>query len=224
MRHCWRTPISRRISGVPLQYIVGHQEFYGRDFVVNPSVLIPRPETEFIVESVLETRPPANSRIVDVGTGSGCIAITLALELPKATVVASDISQDALKVAALNKMNLGADVAFVCMDVLDAVTGSFDFVLSNPPYVPLDDLTHLQREVRDHEPHIALFSPSDALEVYRRLVYSSLDLLKPGGRLVMEVGFGMEGPVISLLGQGWERAETKTDLQAIPRTVIAERR
>src|SRR6185369_1148887 len=111
------------------------QEFYGRDFIVNRDVLIPRPETEYIIESVLASKPQANSRIIDVGTGSGCIAITLALELPGATVFAGDISEAALRVASRNASNLGARVGFICTDVLDAVHGTFDFVVSNPPYV-----------------------------------------------------------------------------------------
>ena len=144
-----------RITGLPVQYIVGHQEFYGRDFIVNRSVLIPRPETEYIIESVLEANPPAAARIVDVGTGSGCIGITLALELPKATVFAGDISEVALQTARRNASNLKANVGFVCSDVLEAIGRRFEFVVSNPPYVRRDEMPHLQREVRDHEPHVA---------------------------------------------------------------------
>ncbi len=216
--------IYERISGVPVQYIVGHQEFYGRDFVVNPSVLIPRPETEYIIESVLESSPPPNARIIDVGTGSGCIAITLSLEIPSATVFAGDISEDALKVARRNAVRLGAAVGFVCMDVLDAVRGHFDFVVSNPPYVRQGELDRLQREVREHEPHVALFSPDDELQIYRRLVGASRELLKSGGRLIMEIGFAMEEAVLSLFDDSWQRVPTRTDLQGIPRTVIAMRR
>src|SRR5438874_8131716 len=164
-----------------MQYIVGHQEFYGRDFLVNPTVLIPRPETEYIIESVLQSHPAADARIIDVGTGSGCIAVTLALELPSATVFAGDISEDALKTARVNATRLGASVGFICMDVLDAVRGEFDVVASNPPYVRRGELDRLQREVREHEPHVALFSREDGLEIYRRLVNASCDLLKPGG-------------------------------------------
>ena len=216
--------IYERISGVPVQYIVGHQEFYGRDFLVNPSVLIPRPETEYIIESVLESKPAAESRIIDVGTGSGCIGITLSLELPKATVFASDISEVALRTAKQNASNLGASVGFACSDVLDAINGRFNFIVSNPPYVRRGEMSYLQREVREHEPHVALFSPQDELEIYRRLVCQSFDLLEPGGRLIMEIGFAMEEAVRGLFGSGWDPLPTKTDLQGIPRTVLAEKK
>jgi release factor glutamine methyltransferase len=218
-----------RIGGVPLQYIVGRQEFFGRYFRVNPSVLIPRPETEYIVESVLEIerRPGQFHRplsIVDVGTGSGCIAITLALELPRTQVFGTDLSFQALQVARQNALSLKAPVRFACMDVLDAMRTKCDFVVSNPPYVRRDELNRLQREVREHEPHIALFSPDDELAIYRRLVLSSEEMLKPGGHIILEVGIGMDERVLALFDKKWERLPTKTDLQGIPRTVIARLR
>jgi release factor glutamine methyltransferase len=217
--------LSSRISGVPLQYIVGRQEFYGRYFRVNPAVLIPRPETEHIIESVIEilaTRGQTPScRIIDVGTGSGCIAGTLALEIPGSEVFASDISQAAVRMAKENATALGAPVGFACMDLLDAANGPFDFITSNPPYVRPDDLSRLQREVRDHEPHVALFSPEDGLSIYRRLVQAAHERLRPGGHLVMEIGIGMEERVLELFGLGWEKLPTKADLQGIPRAVIA---
>jgi release factor glutamine methyltransferase len=218
-----------RIGGVPLQYIVGRQEFFGRYFHVNPSVLIPRPETEYIVEAVLEiersTRQPRNAlSIVDVGTGSGCIAITLALELSQAQVFGTDVSFEALLVARENALTLRAPVRFACLDVLDAIQAEFNFVVSNPPYVRRDEITRLQREVREHEPHVALFSPDDELAIYRRLVMKSEEILKPGGHIIMEIGLGMDEPVLALFGSRWERLPTKTDLQGIPRTVIARLR
>ncbi len=220
-----------RIGGVPLQYIVGRQEFYGRYFRVTPDVLIPRPETEYIVESVLETlkirgtrgQTPLAPKILDVGTGSGCIAVTLALQISGSQVFAGDISGAALKVAAENAALLGASVAFVCMDVMDAISGGFDFIVSNPPYVRPTEMTWLQREVIDHEPHVALFSPEDELGIYRRIVERAAELLNPGGHLIMEIGIVMEEKVLGLLGTGWEPLPTKTDLQGIPRTVIARR-
>jgi release factor glutamine methyltransferase len=213
-----------RIGGVPLQYIVGRQEFWGRYFTVNPSVLIPRPETEYIVEVVLEKRQPQKSEaLLDVGTGSGCIAVTLALEMSGATVSAADISEAAVRVARKNATTLGADVNFVCMDVLDAVSGHFDFIVSNPPYVRRDEITRLQREVREHEPHVALFSPEDELTIYRRLVNGAEQMLNPGGYLVMEIGLGMDQKVLALFGRGWQTFPTKTDLQGFPRTVIGQR-
>jgi release factor glutamine methyltransferase len=215
-----------RIGGVPLQYIVGRQEFYGRYFHVNPAVLIPRPETEYIVEAVLGSRGklPHPPSIIDVGTGSGCIAITLALEIPDATVFAADISEEALRVAKQNATALGANVGFVCMDVLDGIQGGrFDFIVSNPPYVRRDEITYLQREVREHEPHVALFSPLDELAIYRRLVSGAEAMLNSGGYLILEVGLAMDGKVLALFGNAWEKLPTKADLQGIPRTVIARK-
>jgi release factor glutamine methyltransferase len=215
-----------RISGVPLQYIVGRQEFYGRYFRVNPAVLIPRPETEYIIEAVLDIQgtrglPPRPLAIIDVGTGSGCIAVTLALELPGTQVFAGDVSFEALLVARENAATLGAPVRFVCMDVLDAIQTRFDFIVSNPPYVRRSELSRLQREVREHEPHVALFSPEDELAIYRRLIVGAEEMLKSGGHMIMEVGIGMDERVLSLFGPRWDTLPTKTDLQGIPRTVIA---
>jgi release factor glutamine methyltransferase len=210
-----------RVSGVPLQYIVGKQEFYGRYFHVNPSVLIPRPETEIIIESVMGLRATSLKpcRILDVGTGSGCIGVTLALEVTGAEVFASDISEQAVQVARDNAFRLNARVTFLCMDLLDAVRGPFDFIVCNPPYVSPGELSHLQREVRDHEPHIALFG---GVEVYKRLIDGSARILRDGGYLIIEIGFGMEEPILKLFGPGWDNLPTKTDLQDIPRTVIAK--
>jgi release factor glutamine methyltransferase len=218
-----------RISGVPLQYIVGRQEFYGRYFRVNPAVLIPRPETEYIIEAVLELQgtrglPPRPLSIIDVGTGSGCIAVTLALELPGTNVFAGDVSFEALLVARENAATLGAPVRFVCMDVLDALQTRFEFIVSNPPYVRRGELSRLQREVREHEPHVALFSPEDELVIYRRLVVGAEEMLNSGGHIIMEVGIGMDERVLSLFGPRWDALPTKTDLQGIPRTVIARLR
>lgn len=217
-----------RIGGVPLQYIVGRQEFYGRYFHVNPAVLIPRPETEYIVEAVLEAQRAGEqlhrpASILDIGTGSGCIAVTLALEIPEAMVFGADISEAALHVARENAGSLGANVNFVCMDMLDAVNGRFDFIVSNPPYVRRCEITWLQREVREHEPHVALFAPDDELDGYRRLVSGAENMLNPDGYLIMEVGFGMADGVQALLGPAWINLPMRKDLQGIPRTVIAKR-
>jgi len=216
-----------RINGVPLQYIVGGQEFYGRYFRVTPDVLIPRPETEHIVEAVLEIQDAAGQnfrpRILDVGTGSGCIAVTLALEIAEAEVFGSDISERALQVARKNASRLEASVAFVCMDVMDAVEGEFEFIVSNPPYVRRGDMHWLQREVREYEPHLALFSPDDELDLYRRLVAEAQRLLSPDSYLVMEIGIGMDERVLGLLDARWEKLPVRTDLQGIPRIVIARK-
>jgi release factor glutamine methyltransferase len=212
-----------RISGTPVQYIVGRQEFFGRDFVVGPSVLIPRPESELIVEAVLDLRPGNGARIIDVGTGSGCIGVTLALELPQTRVTITDVSFEALHIAQLNASRLGAHADVVCMDLLEASCGLFDVIVSNPPYVPLSDAQGLQREVRDHEPAVALFGGEDGLAGFRRLIPEAERQLRPGGHFIAEIGFGMEDSVLNLMGEGWEKLPTKLDLQGIPRTVRARR-
>ena len=210
-----------RISGVPVQYIVGRQEFYGRYFTVTPAVLIPRPETEYIVEAILELKPDVGAAIIDVGSGSGCIGLTLALELPQTRVTIADISHEALRVAKQNAAALGAPTSIVCMDLLDAVSGPFDVVASNPPYVSPGDTSKLQREVREHEPHVALFAPDDGLSIIARLIPAAERVLKPGGYLIMEIGFGMHERVLDRFGERWEKLPGKSDLQGIPRTVIA---
>jgi len=213
-----------RISGVPVQYIVGRQEFYGRYFTVNPSVLIPRPETEYAVEAVLALQPAPGSAIMDVGTGSGCIGVTLALELPETRVTVADISFEALGVARTNAANLGANVGVVCMDLLEGVAGPFDFIVSNPPYVSPKDASRLQHEVREHEPHVALFAQDDGFAMFRRLIPSAEHLLKPGGYFIAEIGFGMEEQVLGFFGLSWQKLPTRADLQGIPRTISARKR
>jgi release factor glutamine methyltransferase len=212
-----------RISGVPVQYIVGRQEFYGRYFLVNPDVLIPRPETEFIVEAVLDLQPPSGISIIDVGTGSGCIGLTLALELPDAQVTIADISYEALQTAKTNALQLGANASIVCMDLLEAARGPFDIVVSNPPYVSRGETSRLQIEVREHEPHVALFGEEDGLAAYRKLIPSAEQVLKVGGYLIVEIGAGLERRVLDLFGSQWEVLPTRMDLQGIPRTVSARK-
>jgi release factor glutamine methyltransferase len=212
-----------RISGVPVQYIVGRQEFYGRYFLVNPDVLIPRPETEFIVEAVLDLHPHPGSSIIDVGTGSGCIGLTLALELPESHVTISDISYEALTTAKANAVQLGARSSIVCMDLLEAASGPFDIVVSNPPYVSRGESSRLQTEVREHEPHVALFGEEAGLAAYRKLIPSAENVLKKGGYLIMEIGAGLEKRVLDLFGPEWEVFPTRNDLQGIPRTVSARK-
>jgi len=215
--------VYERVSGVPVQYIIGRQEFFGRYFAVNPTVLIPRPETELLVESLIDLHPAAGSRIIDVGTGSGCIGITLALELPESQVTLSDVSFEALQTARANASSLGANVGIACMDLLEAASGPFDFIVSNPPYVSRAETSRLQREVREHEPHVALFAEDDGLSAYRQLIPSAGQLLRPGGYLLMEIGFGLEERVLSLFNDSWERLPTGADLQGIPRIVGARR-
>jgi release factor glutamine methyltransferase len=213
--------LHERLQGKPTQYITGHQEFYGRQFRVTPDVLIPRPETEHLVEAALG-RVAGAAAVVDVGTGSGAIAITLALE-SSARVVATDVSIAALRVASDNARTLDAKLAFVACDLSGAFAASgFDMVVSNPPYVPALDQTTIQREVRDYEPPMALYGGDDGLDVYRRLVPEARRLLKPGGWLMMELGYAVVDAVRAMLG-GWREVEIASDLAGLPRVVRARR-
>jgi release factor glutamine methyltransferase len=222
--------LHERLNGKPTQYITGRQEFYGREFRVTPDVLIPRPETEHVVEAALRaagrTRASAAdggvrpTRILDVGTGSGALAVTLRLETG-AEVWATDISAAAAGVAAANAARLGAAVRVVACDLMEAVApDSMDVIVSNPPYVPLTQREGLQREVRDFEPHVALFAGETGMEIYRRIVDDAPRVLRPGGRLIMELGFGTCDAVRELLG-GWEDVRVEPDLAGIPRVVVA---
>jgi release factor glutamine methyltransferase len=216
--------LHQRLNGQPTQQITGHQEFYGRDFRVTPDVLIPRPETEHVIEAALQLAPNAR-RILDIGTGSGAIAVTLALECPLARVTATDISKAAVRIAAQNASRLGARVDWAVCDLGSALTdGAFDLVVSNPPYVPARDKSTIQREVRDHEPEVALYGGDDGLEVYRRLIPEAARLLAPGGRLIMEIGYSTQQPVGAMLGAGWTQVETRPDLAGLPRVMTACKR
>jgi release factor glutamine methyltransferase len=213
--------LHERMQGRPTQYITGRQEFYGREFRVTPDVLIPRSETEHVIEASLP-RVAAASRILDIGVGSGGIAITLALET-KAHVFATDVSKAALRVAAENARRWGADISLVACDLGSALAyGSFDMVVSNPPYVPARDRERLQREVRDFEPNIALFGGEEGLDVYRRLIPEAWRLLKPGGWLIMELGYDSSGPVREMLG-AWRNIEVVKDLAGIARVIAARK-
>jgi release factor glutamine methyltransferase len=212
--------LHQRLSGLPTQYITGTQEFYGRDFRVTPDVLIPRPETEHLIEIAL--RIPSET-VLDVGTGSGSIAVTLALET-EARVTASDISSAALQIAQPNARTLKALVDFLQCDLGSALRNeSFDLVVSNPPYVPETDRATLQPEVRDHEPALALFAGPEGLDIYRRLIPEAARLLKPGGRLILELGYNSLEGVRQML-DGWENVEVIEDLSHIPRVIGADKR
>jgi release factor glutamine methyltransferase len=222
--------VERRASGVPIQYLTGHQEFWRLDFRVTPAVLIPRPETEHSVETALEllrAQKLAVPRIVDVGTGSGCIAIALASELAQAEIHALDISAEALAIARDNAARLGfaGRIRFAQGDLLARFSGepaSFDLVVSNPPYVGEDQADSVQREVREHEPHIAVFGGKSGAEIYSRLLPQAHALLKPAGWLVLEIGYSMEETVSGLL-VGWSEVRVTRDLQGIPRVVAAKK-
>jgi release factor glutamine methyltransferase len=219
----FRVATGRRTNGEPLQYITGRQEFYGRVFGVDPSVLIPRPETEFVVDAVKELNRRSHPGVVDVGTGSGCIAITLALDIENSTVTATDISFDALQTARANAVELAAEVSFVTMDQLYGLNESFDFVVSNPPYVSENEYAGLQREVRDNEPRIALVPDQGPQRFYEQLVEDAARCLVTDGFMVLEIGYSMEEAIRKLFGEGWELLPTRRDLQGIPRVIIARK-
>ena len=224
IEQAFRSMIQRRSTGEPLQYITGEQEFYGRRFVVGQDALIPRPETELIVDVVKSLNDWQAPRIVDVGTGSGCIAVTLSAEITNSRVVACDVSLPALALAEKNIELLRTAVETVCMDLLDAACGPFEFVVSNPPYVAPADKDSLQREVRDWEPHVALFSTHDPLAFFRRLEQAAFRTLVAGGYLVMEIGYSMNDAVRGIFDSRWDLEPTHTDLQGIPRVVTARKR
>jgi len=220
--------LHQRLQGKPSQYIVGHQEFYGRDFRVTPAVLIPRPETEGLVEAALAAANAATNTaiaILDIGAGSGAIAITLSLETKSLTtqarIAASDISLPALAIAKDNARALQAQVEFVACDLGSAFAdGAFDLIVSNPPYVAERDRPTLQPEVRDHEPALALFAGDDGLALYRRLIPEAARLLRPGGWLMMELG---DAAAVREMLHDWHDVEIQNDLAGIPRVVIARR-
>jgi release factor glutamine methyltransferase len=213
--------LHQRLAGTPTQYITRRQEFYGREFRVSPDVLIPRPETEHLVEAAIELKP--RGAVLDVGTGSGAIAISLALETRAARVYASDISAAALRVARENARALGAAVSFFRGDLLAAVaSSSCDMITANPPYVPRRDQHAIQREVRDFEPAVALWGGEDGLAIYRRLIPEAARVLRPGGWLLLELGYQAADPVLAMLS-GWAGGEIRTDLAGLPRVALARR-
>ncbi|HKU77709.1 MAG TPA: peptide chain release factor N(5)-glutamine methyltransferase [Pyrinomonadaceae bacterium] len=224
----FREFVERRGGGEPLQYITGVQDFYGREFRVTPDVLIPRPETELLVEATLQIVGEA-PLICDVGTGSGCIAVTLLCEIVNARAVAIDKSPAALAVAKINAQDYSvADrtlfVVSDCFESLDSRDYQFDLIVSNPPYVTEAALEGLQREVRDHEPLMALSPGGDGLNVIRRLINEGPAFIKPNGHMLMEIGFDQGEAVKSLVdGSAWSLREIRPDLQGIPRIVVLQK-
>jgi len=218
--------LAQRARGVPAQYITGHQEFWGMDFIVSPDVLIPRPETEHVIENALPlARATRNPRIADVGTGSGCIALALAKELPAAKIHATDISGAALEVARANAAHnqLSHRIQFHEADLLQGFEpNSFDFVISNPPYVGESEQEQVQLEVRKFEPHRAVFAGPTGLEVIDRLISQAQVVLKPGGWVVMEISGTIAESVRGSLTD-WKSVSIAADLQNIPRVVSARK-
>ena len=251
----YQAALTERARGIPAQYIIGHQEFWGMDLIVSPAVLIPRPETEHVIEAVLELRAPgvgrrasgrhrtsdlgpqtsgaANAevrgrksevRVVDVGAGSGCIALALAKELPHAEIHATEISAAALEVARANaaRHQFERRIRFHQTDLLAGIKGEFDFVVSNPPYVGESEQDTVQLEVRKFEPRNAVFAGPKGTEVIARLIPQAHAILRPGGSLVMEISGTIAEEVQKLLA-GWEDVQIKPDLQSIPRVVMARK-
>ncbi|MFZ3342412.1 MAG: peptide chain release factor N(5)-glutamine methyltransferase [Terriglobales bacterium] len=232
--------LARRATGVPAQYITGHQEFWGMDLIVSPAVLIPRPETEHVVEAVLEIfghhkqvqkqghgpRTEVSAlHIVDVGTGSGAIALALAKELPSAEIRATDISEEGLEVARANaaRHELRSRIAFHRTDLLSGLPlGAFDLVVANPPYVGESEEDQVQLEVRKFEPRGAVFAGPTGLAVIERLIPQAHEVLRPGGWLIFEISGTIVDGVHKLL-RGWTDVAIKNDLQGIPRVVIARK-
>jgi release factor glutamine methyltransferase len=227
--------LTERMRGVPAQYITGHQEFWGMDLIVSPAVLIPRPETEHIIEAVLDDLANLKDRqgdaaadplrIVDVGTGSGCIALALATELPQAEIHAIDISSVALEIARANaaRHRLKARIQFHQGDLLHGIEDNcFDFVVSNPPYVGTSEEDQVQLEVRKFEPRNAVFAGPKGTEVIERLIPQAYAALRPEGTLMMEVSGTIVNKVKNLLA-GWTDVRVNNDLQSIPRVVVARK-
>jgi len=250
-RSCYDEALAERSRGVPAQYITGHQEFWGMDLIVTPAVLIPRPETEHLIESALEvlgtkSRSPAFDtrdgtsadgpaaasvqasratsplRIADVGTGSGCIALALAKELPNAEIQATDVSAAALEIARANaaRHQLEHRIQFIQADLLGNLSPPFDLVISNPPYVGESEEDQVQLEVRKFEPRTAVFAGPSGTEVMARLIPEARALLRPGGWLVVEIGATIAEPVRQLL-RGWDSVQITADLQSLPRVARA---
>ncbi|MBV8516805.1 MAG: peptide chain release factor N(5)-glutamine methyltransferase [Acidobacteria bacterium] len=212
--------LARRYAGEPLQYIRGRTEFYSRTFLVDTRVLIPRPETELLVEAALE-RAPRGARVVDVGTGSGCIAITIERERPDLRVFSVDRSVDALALAAANRARLESRVALATSDLLSAIDGTFALIVSNPPYVPLAEYEQLDDEVRIHEPRMALTPGPRGTELIERLLDEARSRLAPNGQVILEVGYGQEAAIREIAAMKQYAVDAfLPDLAGIPRVVV----
>jgi release factor glutamine methyltransferase len=217
--------IAERSRGVPAQYITGHQEFWGLDFIVSPAVLIPRPETEHLVETALEVaKTIVRPLVIDVGTGSGCVALALAKELPRAEIHATDLSPDALEVARANAARLQLDeVRFHITDLLTGFPEEFaDIIVSNPPYVGETEADQVQAQVRRFEPHMAVFGGNVGTEIIDHIIQQARPVLKPDGWLLMEIGYTQSSRVEELL-KSWKDVHFVPDLQGIPRVAVARK-
>ena len=222
--------VRRRAGGEPLQYITGYQEFFGLRFEVSPAALIPRPETELLVESALDLIPDGASPLIcDLGTGTGCIAISLLHERPLVRAIAVDVSAAAVCLAARNAVRheVSERIGFIVADRLEAFPEQpvFHLIVSNPPYIADRDWAGLQREVRDHEPRTALTSGSDGLSMIRRLIKEAPAFLGDGGYLVVEIGYDQRVAIEEMIDSSiWKLSTIRNDLQGIPRTVVLQKR
>ena len=215
--------LARRYAGEPLQYIRRRTEFYGREFYVDDRVLIPRPETELLVEAVLE-RAGRDAHVLDIGAGSGCIGITLDLEREDLRVCSVDRSIEALAVADLNRRRLASGVALAASDIMNSIRGDFDIIVSNPPYVPLEEYESLATEVRIHEPRMALTPGPRGTEIIERILDDAPCVLAPHGSVLMEVGYGEESAVRALATEKkYDIDAFLPDLAGIPRIVVLSR-
>lgn len=220
--------VSKRLEGMPLAYVIEEKEFWSLPFKVVPGVLIPRPETELLVEKVIELSSGEKERIVDVGTGAGNIAVSLAKELPQAEIVATDVSQKALDTAEMNAaLQKIATITFVKGSLFEPLEkmklqAKCDFIVSNPPYVSEKEWPSLQEEIRNHEPKEALVAGESGLEFIEKLVEGAPTFLKAGGFLCLEIGFGQKEKVLSLLGDQWNDPRCFDDLSGIPRLITAQ--
>lgn len=213
--------LARRYSGEPLQYIRKRTEFYSREFYVDDRVLIPRPETELLVEVALE-HSPQGGRVIDIGSGSGCIAITMERERPDLHVISVDRSPEALVVAGINRDRLQSRIALAASDLMSAVRGPFDVIVSNPPYVPLGEYEELAVEVRIHEPRIALTPGPSGMEIIDRIFDEARRHLTPDGHLVLEIGYGQEQSLRALAeAKRFTVDAALPDLAGIPRVVVS---
>jgi release factor glutamine methyltransferase len=227
-RTAYENSVARRLRHEPVQYITGQQEFYGLTLKVTPAVLIPRPETEHLVEAILKLLPTNKPvKIADIGTGSGAIAIALAAHLPQAAITALDISTEALAIATINarQHNVADRIRFLqsnLLSALDREAETFDAIVSNPPYVAETDRAILHPQVRDYEPATALFAGETGLDIYRRLIPQAHNALKPTGLLALEIGHAQQDTIASLL-QTWQNVFFVNDLQQIPRVALAKK-
>jgi release factor glutamine methyltransferase len=224
----YREFIKKRGMRIPLQYIIGYVEFYGLRINVNKNVLIPRPETELLVEKIIEESKKKNiNRVLDIGSGSGNIALAIAKNIPQASVVGADISRDAIKVAQKNALdNLITNVEFLNLDILNddlQIIDKFDLVVSNPPYVSLNDFNNLEPELKDYEPRIALTDESDGLTFYKRIITLSKSILNNGGKILFEIGKGQHNQISNLLLENdFINVITFKDYHGIERIICGE--